>query len=67
MSATANDAIRAHVARFTREQLSSQPLSKTFAGCPVLPPEMTAAMEVAEATGDYAGTLRKMAELYEGM
>jgi len=67
VNATANDAIRAQVARFTREQLSSQPLSKTFAGCPVLPPEVAAAMEVAEVTGDYSGTLRKMAELYEGM
>jgi type II secretory pathway component PulF len=67
VNATANDAIRAHVARFTREQLSTQPLSKTFAGCPVVPREMTAAMEVAEATGDYTGTLRKMADLYEGM
>lgn len=65
VNATANDAIRAHVTRFTSEQLSSQPLSKTFGGCPVVPREMTAAMEVAEATGDYTGTLRKMAELYE--
>ena len=66
VSATANKAIRAHVARFTREQLSGQPLSKTFANCPVVPREMAAAMEVAEATGDYAGTLKKMADLYEG-
>jgi type II secretory pathway component PulF len=66
VDATANHAICAHVARFTREQLSTQPLSRTFAGCPVVPREMTAAMEVAEATGDYAGTLKKMAELYEG-
>jgi len=66
VGATANAAIRAHVARFTREQLSGQPLSKTFAGCPAMPREMAAAMEVAEATGDYSGTLRKMADLYEG-
>ena len=66
VNATANDAIRSHVARFTREQLSSQPLSRTFADCPVVPCEMTAAMEVAEATGDYSATLKKMADLYEG-
>jgi type IV pilus assembly protein PilC len=65
VSATANDAISAHVARFTREQLWGQPLSKTFAGCPAMPREMAAAMEVAEVTGDYSGTLRKMADLYE--
>jgi type II secretory pathway component PulF len=65
VNATANTAIRAHVARFTREQLGGQPLSRTFAECPVVPREMTAAMEVAEASGDYAGTLKKMAEFYE--
>jgi type II secretory pathway component PulF len=65
VSATANDAIRKHLARFTREQLAGQPLSRTFKDCPVVPREMTAAMEVAEATGDYSGTLKKMADLYE--
>ena len=65
VDATANDAIRAHVGRFTRQQLSTQPLSVTFAGCPEVPREMTAAMEVADASGDYSGTLKKMADLYE--
>jgi len=67
VGATSNPEISAHVGRFTREQLSSQPLSRTFADCPMVPREMTAAMEVAEATGDYSGTLRRMADLYEGV
>jgi type II secretory pathway component PulF len=67
VDATANQEVRAHVARFTPQQLSTQPLSKTFSGCPVLPRAVTAAMEVAEATGDYSGTLKKMADLYEEM
>jgi type II secretory pathway component PulF len=65
VDACANAAVRAHVARFTRQELSTQPLSRTFADCPMVPREMTAAMEVAEASGDYSGTLRKMADLYE--
>jgi type II secretory pathway component PulF len=67
VDATANPAIRAHIARFTREQLSGQTLARTFTDCPFVGREMTAAMEVADATGDYSGTLKRMAELYEGM
>jgi len=67
VDATANEAIRAHVARFTREQVSGQPLSKTFADCPFVDRPMVAAMEVAEASGDYSGTLRRLADLYEGV
>jgi type II secretory pathway component PulF len=65
VSATANEAIRAHVARFTREQVSGQPLSKTFTDCPFVNRPMVAAMDVAEASGDYSGTLRRLADLYE--
>jgi type II secretory pathway component PulF len=67
VDATANEAVRAHVARFTREQLTGQTLSKTFTDCPYVGREMTAAMEVADTTGDYSGTLKRMAELYEGV
>lgn len=67
VDATANEAIRAHVSRFTREQLSGQTLAKTFTDCPFVGREMTAAMEVADTTGDYSGTLKRMAELYEGV
>jgi hypothetical protein len=45
--------------------VSSQPLSRTFTGCPFVDRPMVAAMEVADASGDYSGTLRRMADLYE--
>jgi len=66
VEATANPAVTAHVGRLTRERISGQPLAKTFAGCPMVPREMLAAMEVADVSGDYTGTLRKLAELYDG-
>lgn len=47
-------------------RVTQQPLTATFRGCPHVPAAALAAMEVAEASGDYAGTLGKMAELVEG-
>lgn len=66
VDAPANDAIRAHIGRFTREQLNGQSLSQTFADCPYVDRTMVAAMEVADQTGNYADTLKRLAELYEG-
>jgi type II secretory pathway component PulF len=62
--ATGNAAVIAHVRARTR-QAGIQPLAQTFAGCPHVPPHALAALEVAEATGDYTNTLRRMAELTE--
>ena len=67
VDATANPAVKAHVARFTREQLNGQSLSRTFTGCPFVDRVMVAAMEVGDTTGDYSGTLQRLAELYEGV
>lgn len=66
VAAAANGAVRAYMARFTHDQLSSQPLSRTFAGCPYVDRPMVAAMEVADKTGNYSDTLKRLAELYEG-
>ena len=64
-SATAHPALTAHLRRFSLKQLGAQPLSESFSGCAVIPHEMTAAMKVAELSGDYSGALRKLADLYE--
>lgn len=64
--ASGDPAIAAHVRAIPARTIASQTLAKTFAGCPGIPRELTAAMEVAEASGDYGGTLKKMAELYDG-
>lgn len=44
---------------------AAQPLAATFQGCPYVPFTAIAAMEVADATGDYGMTLRKLAEITE--
>jgi len=55
----------AHVRRLPARTIATQPLSVTFVSCPLVPPEMIAAMKVAELSGDFTGSLRKLAELYD--
>jgi len=57
--------IVAHVRRAGARAAATQPLARTFAGCPMVTREMLAAMEVADASGDYAGTLQRLAMLVE--
>lgn len=63
--ASDSDAVRAHVAA-QGKAVGRQPLGKTFEGCTVIPREAIAAMNVAEATGDYSSTLAKLAAMYDG-
>lgn len=64
--ASGNEAVAEHVRRQSARSRSTQPLADTFRGCPHVPFTTIAAMQVADASGDYAGTLKKMAELHEG-
>lgn len=64
--ASGNAAVLAHVRRQTARERTGQPLSATFKGCPHVPFTAIAAMEVADRSGDYAGTLQKLAELHDG-
>jgi len=45
--------------------LGSQPLTVTLTGAPVMTPELQGALLVAERTGDYAGPVGRLADLYE--
>jgi type II secretory pathway component PulF len=63
--ATGNAEVIAHVRRAGAKNVASRPLAQTFADCPHLPAHAVAAMEIADRSGDYAGTLQKMAELEE--
>jgi type II secretory pathway component PulF len=63
---TGNAEVIAHVRRAGARATASQPLAVTFEGCPHVPFTAVAAMKVADATGDYGNTLRKLAELSEG-
>jgi type II secretory pathway component PulF len=56
-----------HVRRFGERALTSQPLSVTFANTSVATQEplFITSLQMAERTGDYTTTLRKLATLYE--
>jgi type II secretory pathway component PulF len=54
-----------HVRRFGERALATQPLSVTLAKAPVMTPELQGALLVAEKTGDYAGPVGRLADLYE--
>jgi type II secretory pathway component PulF len=62
---TGHPVIIPHVKRQDVRQLATRPLSEVFSGCAAIPGEMIAAMRVAEASGDFSGALRKLADLYD--
>lgn len=66
VDAADDEGIRRHVAQFGPVRVNGQPLAETFRGCTLFTVEMIAALTVAETSGDYAGSLRKLADLYEG-
>ena len=65
IKAAASRDLSAHVARFPSTQRGGQPLAITFRGTKVVPHEVIAALEVADASGNYGDTLRKLADLYD--
>ncbi len=66
VKSAANVELTNHVARVPVRERGNQPLAQTFGGSTVVPREVIAAMEVADTTGDYRNTLRKLAEMYDG-
>jgi type II secretory pathway component PulF len=66
VDAAASPEISAHLARQQPLAVGSQPLAKTFAGCDLIPREMLATMEIADASGNYSETLKRLADLYDG-
>jgi type II secretory pathway component PulF len=64
--ATGHADIIAHVRQRSAHAQATQSASETFTGCPMIPAEMIAAMKVAQVSGDFSGSLRKLAELYDG-
>lgn len=64
VEAAAHPPLTRHVAA-QGTRVMGQPLAATFRGSGLLPVEAIAALQVAEASGDYAGSLKKLAELYE--
>lgn len=62
--ASGSAALARHVRRFNDRVLAQQPLTRTLAGAPLITPDLTGILIVAEETGDFA-PLRRLAELYE--
>lgn len=62
--ASADESVKTFIRALDETTLSRQPLTATLAGCPLMTPDLLAAIQVAEATGDF-GVVRRFAELYE--
>jgi type II secretory pathway component PulF len=52
-----NRALAEHIKKRTERELSTTPLVKLFEGCEEIPAGLMGQMMVADATGDYSGTL----------
>lgn len=65
VAAAGHPELQAHLSRVPLRERGNQPLAKTFGGCRVLPFEVVAALEVADATGNYSDTLVKLAQMYD--
>lgn len=65
LGAAASPELDACVKKTPIAKRRAQPLSATLAGCPGLPAEFIAAIQVAEQTGNWSDSLGKLGELYE--
>jgi len=63
--ASGDPALVRHVSRLSERTLSTQSLQATLTGAPVMTPELQGALLVAESTGDFAGAIGRLADLYE--
>jgi type II secretory pathway component PulF len=64
VEAAASTELASHVAR-QGGRVMSQSLADTFRNAPLVTPEMAAVLDVADRTGNYTDTLRKLADLYD--
>lgn len=63
--AAADPELSAFVNSMDEHKLSAGTLQETFSGAPHMTADMIGALAVADRTGDFTTTLRKLAELYE--
>ncbi len=63
--AAADPALSAFVNRMDEHQLAADGLHETFAAAPHMSADMIGVLAVADRTGDFTNTLRKLADLYE--
>lgn len=65
LAAAASHELDACVKRVPLSKRRTQPLSVTLSGCPGIPAEMIAAMQVAEQTGNWSNSVGRLGEMYE--
>jgi type II secretory pathway component PulF len=65
VAAAANPELKQCVEKVPLLKRRQQPISVTLKGCPHVPAELLAAMQVAENTGNWQDTVGRMGELYE--
>jgi Type II secretory pathway, component PulF len=63
--ASADPEVAHYVARIDERALSGSSIVSTLAGCPHMTPDFLAVLEVAERTGDFSGSIGRLATLYE--
>ncbi|MDB4887509.1 MAG: hypothetical protein JWN79_2947, partial [Gemmatimonadetes bacterium] len=64
-AASGDAGIERYVGTIPERTLDTQPLVASLAGCPRITPELRAVLANAERTGDFTGTLARLADLYE--
>lgn len=63
--ASGDPALARQLRQLGERRLGSQPASVSLLGASVMTPELTGALLVAERTGDFAGPVGRLADLYE--
>jgi type II secretory pathway component PulF len=66
VDASGNRAIAEHIKKRSERELATTPLATLFDGCEEIPAGLLGQMRVADATGDYRGTLTVYARRVEG-
>ena len=63
--ASADPAVQKYVQSIDERTLSGQPIATTLSNCPHMTPDFLAVLQVAERTGEFSGSIGRLAAQYE--
>ncbi|MEO8620566.1 MAG: type II secretion system F family protein [bacterium] len=63
--ASADPSVQGFINAIDERTLSDRPIAETLANCPHMSPDFLAVLQVAERTGDFSGSIGKLATLYD--
>ena len=63
--ASSDPAVQEYVRAIDERTLSGRPIAETLANCPHMTPDFLAVLQVAELSGDFSGSIGRLAALYE--